>query len=239
MCGRGGLTYSWKAVWDYLNLAGDAPDGGPEVLNLAPSTRRGNEVHWSRVPVVRSTDKGHELSNLVWPLVPFWLKGELPKFSTANCRSEPGQPFSETVAGKPAFRNAWKHGRRCLVPMSYFFEWDQRTRPKQPWRVYPSSAPVLVLAGLWDRSTPPGGEALESFTIVTTGPNRLLNEIGHQRAPVMLEPAEWDGWLRGPPEAAETLIRAPGDAGLAAHRVTRRVNNPGYQEADLLEEIAD
>lgn len=239
MCGRGGLTYTWKTIWEYLNLIGQPPDGGPEIRNLSPSYRRADEVVWSHVPAVRSDEGGRTLYNLVWPLVPFWLKGELPKFSTANCRSEPDTPFSETVAGKPAFRNAWKRNQRCLVPMSYFYEWDQRTTPKQPWRIYPTGAPVLVLAGLWERSPRPDGEMLESFAIVTTEPNRLLTDIGHHRAPVVLEPDDWDDWLNGEPEAAEALIRAPGDAGLAAHRVTRRVNNPGYQEADLLQEIAD
>ena len=234
MCGRGGLDYSWRRIHEYMDVLGDPPEGGVRQPNVAPSSRRRGEVHWSRVPAVRAGEEGRHIDELVWPLVPHWLKGELPKFSTANCRSESGRPFSETVAGKPAFRNAWKHNRRCLVPFSWFYEWDQRTRPRQPWRVMPVERPVLVMAGLWDRSRSPGGEVIESFTIVTTEPNRLLSDIGHHRSPVILEPEDWDCWLKATPAEAEQVIHPPGDGTLQAEQVSTRVNNPEYQGEELI-----
>lgn len=234
MCGRGGLDYSWKQIHDYMNLAGDPPEGGLRMLNVAPSTRRKGEVRWTRIPVVIRAERGRELRSMVWPLVPVWKKGDLPDFSTANCRSEPGKPFSETVRRKPTFRGAWKHGRRCLVPFSWFYEWDQRSKPKQPWRVMPVSEPLLVMAGLWEASRNDQGETIDSFTIVTTGPNRLLEEIGHHRSPVMLQPEEWSTWLRGNAAQAEALVRPPPDGVLQAEPVSRRVNNPEYEGEDLL-----
>lgn len=216
-----------------MNLAGTPPEGGVRMLNVAPSTRRGGQVRWTRIPVVVPAERGRELRPMVWPLIPVWKKGELPDFSTANCRSEPDRPFSETVARKPTFRGAWKHGRRCLVPFSWFYEWDQRSKPKQPWRVMPVHDPVLVMAGLWERSVTSEGETFESFTIVTAGPNQLLRDIGHHRSPVTLQPEEWDTWLQGNPSEAEALIRPPPDGTLHAEPVTRRVNNPGYEGEDL------
>jgi len=182
MCGRGGLDYDWKTLWEWLQLPGAAPTGQVRQLNFAPSVRRGGQVRWTRIPVVRIDAGGQRrIDPLAWPLVPGWLKGELPKFSTANCRSELGRPFGEVVAGKPTFRNAWRRGQRCLVPMSWFYEWDKRNSPRQPWRVLPGHGPLLVMAGLWDRSQAGPSELLESFTVITTGPNRLLAEIGHDR----------------------------------------------------------
>ena len=235
MCGRGGLDYDWKRLWEFFSLSGSAPEGGIRILNLAPSWRSAGEVHWARVPVIRAGQAGREPAGLVWPLIPPWLKGELPRFSTANCRSEADRPFSETVADKPSFRNAWKKQRRCLVPMSWFYEWDQRSQPKQPWRVLPKEGPFLVMAGLWESCPLPDGEALESFTIITAGPNQLLTDIGHHRSPVMLDSSQWDTWLTGPAEQAEALIHPPPDDLMKAHKVTARVNNPGYQGEDLLE----
>ncbi len=233
MCGRGGLDYSWRQIYEYMDIFGDPPDGGIRRPNVAPSSRRRGEVRWNRVPAVRGGDAGRRIDALVWPLIPHWLKGELPKFSTANCRSESNRPFSQTVAGKPAFRNAWKQGRRCLVPFSWFYEWDQRAKPRQPWRVMPAKAPVLVMAGLWDRSRGAGGEVIESFTIVTTEPNRLLSDIGHHRSPVILAPEEWDVWLNAPADHAEQIIRPPADGILQAEQVSTRVNNPEYQGEEL------
>ncbi len=173
---------------------------------------------------------------MVWPLIPAWSKGQLPKFSTANCRSEADTAFSETVSAKPTFRSAWKRDQRCVVPFSWFYEWDQHSRPKQPWRIFPTRDPALYFAGLWERSLTPGDEVIESFTIITTGANRLLEEIGHHRCPVMLASEDFETWLSGDKADAERLIRTPPADGLATHRVTTRLNNPGYQEPDLLEE---
>jgi len=237
MCGRVGLAYSWKQLWELFNLSSPVPDDGIRVLNLGPSWKSGDQVHWSRVPVIRAAPAGREAAGLVWPLIPAWLKGELPKFSTANCRSEKGVPFSETVRKKPTFRGAWKHQRRCLVPVSWFYEWDQRSKPKQPWRILPRDGDFLVMAGLWDRSPLPDGSDLESFTIVTTEPNRLLTDIGHHRAPVMIDSSDWETWLSGEPSDAESLIKPPVDDLMHAHQVTTRVNNPGYEEEDLLEDL--
>lgn len=238
MCGRGGHDFSWKQVFDYLNIPGEPPNGQFRRLNVAPSSRRADGIDWTHLPVVLAGDQGdRELVRMVWPLVPGWMKGELPKFSTANCRSEPGQRFSETVNKKPTFRNAWGRNQRCLVPFSWFYEWDQRSKPRQPWRVFPAEAPMLVMAGLWDETQPVDGPAFRSFTLVTAEPNAVLREIGHHRAPVLLEPDQWLTWLSGSAAQAEALIGPPPDGCLQAHQVTHRVNNPGYQEADLLQPI--
>lgn len=240
MCGRGGLDFDWKTVWRYLSLAGDPSEGGEHRYNVAPSSRTRTGVNWQHLPAIRTDPAGRRrVDPLVWPLVPHWLKGELPKFSTANCRSEPDQPFSETVAGKPAFRNAWRRQQRCVVLLSWFYEWDQRSQPRQPWRVLPRDAPLLTLAGLWERSPHPEGGQLESLTLVTTGPNDLLRAIGHHRSPVVLHPDALDTWLQGSDPEAEALLRPPPDDALTAHRVDRKVNNPGYDRPDVIDEVDD
>ncbi len=239
MCGRGGLDYDWKTLWDWFDLPGAPPAGHVRRLNVAPSRRRRGEVAWTRIPVIRDQAPDRHVDELAWPLIPHWLHGELPRFSTANCRSEPKQPFSRTVGRKPAFRNAWKRARRCVIPMSWFYEWDKRVSPSQPWRVLPVGEPLLALAGLWDRTTSPGGAPLESFTLVTTGPNAQLAEIGHDRAPVLLRREDVSTWLDGPPERAERLVQPPREDAVRVEPVTRRVNNPEYQGADLLEAASE
>ncbi len=236
MCGRGGLDYEWSRLWNYFNLTGEPPEGGLRVLNLAPSYKTRDGIHWSRVPVIVSDNDQRQPRGMIWPLIPRWLKGELPKFSTANCRSEPDRPFTDTVSGKPTFREAWKRDRRCLVPFSWFYEWDQRSQPKQPWRILPNKGPFLVMAGLWEPSSTPDGDFVQSFTIVTTGPNQLLTDIGHHRSPVMLAETDWNTWLSGDKAEAENLIHSPPDDWMKAHRVTRQVNNPGFQGEELLEQ---
>lgn len=236
MCGRVGLAFDWKTVWNHLALPGEAPAGGERRYNVAPSTRARGGVDWRSLPAVRiGADGRARVDALTWPLIPHWLHGELPRYATANCRSEPHQSFSETVAQKPAFRTAWQRKQRCIALISWFYEWDPRSQPRQPWRVQATAAPLLCLAGLWDRTRSREGEPRDSLTLVTTEPNETLRAIGHHRAPVVLAPDQWNLWLQGSARDAESLLTPPTEDGLAAHPVTRKVNNPGYGGDDLLE----
>ena len=98
------------------------------------------------VPVVRFADGEREGVMMRWGLVPFFLKGETPKFSTINARIE-------TMETSPAYRGPWKRGQRCLVPAEGFYEWQQLPgRPKQPWFIGLASKEVMAFAALWDRS---------------------------------------------------------------------------------------
>jgi putative SOS response-associated peptidase YedK len=239
MCGRVGLAFDWKTVWTYLSLPGDAPEGGEQRYNVAPSTRTAAGVDWRALPAVRIGEDGQaRVDALTWPLIPHWLNGELPKYATANCRSETDQAFSATVSKKPAFRTAWRRNQRCIALISWFYEWDPRSQPRQPWRVRPTEAPLLCLAGLWDRSVAADGTPRESLTLITTAPNETLRAIGHHRAPVVLAPDQGMRWLEGSASDAEALLTPPGEDRLSAHPVTRKVNNPGYEGDDLLDDAS-
>ena len=238
MCGRVGIITRWQDRWS--REAFEVVPGPIERYNVAPSRYRRksdpDSIRWEHLPAVRPTDGGKRVDMLTWPLIPHWARGVLPEYSTANCRSEPDTPFSRVAGRKPAFRNAWNKQQRCIVLVSFFYEWDQHSKPNQPWRVAPLNEPFLARAGLWDSSTPAEGEERVSCTIITTQPNRLLHDIGHHRAPVILSPDDWDHWLTAEPNAAQALLapRYPSEA-LHAERVSRSVNNPDYDDPALME----
>jgi putative SOS response-associated peptidase YedK len=84
--------------------------------------------------------------------VPWWWSKSLKelRMATFNARSE-------TVKTKPVFRDAFK-GKRCLIPMSGYFEWQNIPSGKQPWYFTTADgSPLLTAAGLWgewkDRAT--------------------------------------------------------------------------------------
>lgn len=231
MCARGAQVFSWQQLFDTMHLPGQAPAGGLQRFNVSPSTSSKSGVTWTRLPVISADEAGQRtIHGMIWPLIPFWCHGELPKFSTANCRREPSEPFSKTVAKKPAFRDAWQKNRRCLIPFSWFYEWDQRTQPKQPWKVSLKDQPIMVMAGLWDVTQTSSKEALLSCTIVTTEPNQTLKAIGHHRSPVLLQKENWDVWLTGVAEKAQELLQSPSDDWLEAEPVSMKINNPLFNE---------
>jgi len=103
MCGRFSRSkdyFSEKAnqrtFLDQLGLAFSAPL--PPNYNVAPT---------QNVAAVRSVDDRRELVELRWGLVPGWAPDLAIGSRMINARAE-------TVAEKPAYRNALKK-RRCLI----------------------------------------------------------------------------------------------------------------------------
>jgi putative SOS response-associated peptidase YedK len=143
------------------------------------------------------------LDLLKWGLVPHWAKGEKPAFNTINAKAE-------TIATAPAFRDAWRSGRRCLVPFDLFYEWQKRPDgAKQPYAIALKERAPLGLAGLWESKRLGGDAVLRSFTIITTTPNALMAEL-HDRMPVIIAPADYATWLGETaiePDAARALLR--------------------------------
>ncbi len=104
------------------------------------------------------------------------------------------QRSSETIAKAPTWREPFKK-RRCLVPVSGFYEWQKEGKPpEQPYAFKLASAGTFALAGLWDAWKDKDGHWLESFAIVTTEANELMSRI-HPRMPVILHARDYDRWL--------------------------------------------
>jgi len=59
--------------------------------------------------------------------------------------------MAETVATKPAFRDAFARGQRCIVPVNAFYEWKKIGAGKQPYAIVGADGLPLAMAGLWER----------------------------------------------------------------------------------------
>lgn len=198
MCGRYYSRADKQRIAEALKAKAPAGFEVKASYNVAPQSFQ---------PVVRLDREGERvLKQMRWGLVPFWAKDAKIGRSTVNARAE-------TVMKAPAFREAFQR-RRCLVPASGFYEWmkvDAKT--KQPFAVTVKDAEVIAFAGLWERWKPPqggkllgdpgdpaNGEWLETYTILTTDPNGLMEPI-HDRMPVIVRPEDYDRWLdTGDPE---------------------------------------
>jgi putative SOS response-associated peptidase YedK len=102
---------------------------------------------------------------------------------------------AETVAEKPAFREAFK-SRRCLIAADGFYEWKKLdTKTKQPYAIAMQDRSMFGFAGLWERWTDKAsGEVVRSCTIITTTPNEVCAPI-HDRMPVIVSPEDYGKWL--------------------------------------------
>ncbi len=142
---------------------------------------------------------------------------------------------SETAAEKPAFRSSLRR-RRCLVPADGFYEWRRMPAGKQPYLIRLASGEPFTFAGLWDRWVPHDGEPIESFTILTTRPNRLAAAV-HDRMPVIVGPRHHQLWLdpqEHRPERLEPLLRPFPASEMTAFPVSTVVNKPANDVPECL-----
>jgi putative SOS response-associated peptidase YedK len=180
MCGRFTNQYSWEDLHALYSLS----DVSPPESNLRP---RYNLPPTDPAPIVRIKDGKRQLAMLKWGLVPSNSKDASGAAKMINARAE-------TVADKPAFRSAFRH-RRCLVPADGFYEWKKLSpKEKQPYFITLKNKEPFAFAGLYEWWIPREGARLETFTIITCAPNKLVGEL-HDRMPVILTKESWSAWL--------------------------------------------
>jgi len=179
--------------------------------------------------VAVQNDAPEEFDILEWGLVPHWADDHDDVPNPINARSE-------TAAEKPMFREAFEE-RRCLIPTDGFYEWAGSRGSTQPYRIERVDREPYAYAGLWDTWTASNGDVRGTCTILTTDANDVVGEI-HDRMPVMLDPDEESTWLNGAGVDELQALCDPYPAEeLHAYPVSKRVNNPQNDSADLLEEI--
>lgn len=148
----------------------------------------------------------------VYGLVPHWSKDLTISRHTYNARSE-------TVAEKPSFRDAWKRGRRCIIPAKSIYEpsYEQPGSPVR-WRIKRTDGRQLGIAGLWGGWKAPDGKELLSFTMLTVNADghpvmqRFHAPNDEKRMVVILEEADYGRWLDCPLDRmADFLTRYPAE----------------------------
>jgi len=168
-----------------------------------------------------------------WGLVPHWAK------SLEGLKHKPINAKSETADTGAFFRDAFK-SRRCLVPATGFFEWKGARPPKQPFYIHPTDQEIFSFAGLWSRWNAPGGEAMETFTILTTAANAYMEKI-HHRMPCILRPEDEAAWLDNEVTdiaAAKALLTQYPSEKLATHPVSTAVNKVTNEGEALVRPVA-
>jgi putative SOS response-associated peptidase YedK len=208
MCGRFTQAFSWAELIALYRLVDEIAPHLSASWNVAPTHNAG--------VIVLAAD-GIRFQPMRWGLVPAWAKDPSIGSKLINARAE-------TLGQKPAFRQALK-ARRCIVPISGFYEWRREARGKQPYFIGGADGKPLSLAGLWE-----DWNGLLTFAIVTVPANGMLAPI-HDRMPAILALDEALAWLKTGDTAL--LKPCPSEA-LAAWPVSTRVNSPANNDSGLI-----
>ena len=190
MCGRYFLEESpeLRPIVEAMNrspLAGRAPAG---------SLRVSGEIRPMDISPVIATDRAGRKA--VFPMR--W--GFSGRTLLINARTE-------TAAEKPAFREAWR-AHRCIVPASYYFEWEHILQPDgtkktgDKYMLRPEGEPLTFLCGLYRME-----EGFPRFVILTREPAEEIRFI-HDRMPLIMPAAYAGQWIRPDARPEELLARA-------------------------------
>jgi len=163
---------------------------------------------------------------LRWGLIPSWIRNpddaKEIRYKTFNARAE-------SLNSKPSYSKSFR-SRRCIIPVKGFFEWQHAGNEKIPWYIWHAGEEIFSIAGVYDRWVETNtGEALDTFSIITTDANDLLAVIHNskKRMPVILDREGEKRWISTDtlPEEALTLLRPCPSEILKAHTISDLVNN--------------
>jgi putative SOS response-associated peptidase YedK len=191
---------------------GDLPPMPPG-YNITPGTFQ---------PVVRlSHETGErEMTLMEWGLVPNWADQHK---MISNCARD------DKLATSGAWREPFKR-HRCLVPVEFFYEWEvptpeeKKRKVTKPWALALKDDRLFSFGAIYDWwRDPKSGVALESFALVTTEPNELLEPF-HNRCRLIIEPKDYNRWLNpyvkeDPHSVPRELVRTYPAEGMKAWRV--------------------
>ena len=120
-----------------------------------------------------------------------------------NCRVE-------TAAANPLWKGPWI-SHRCIVPASYYFEWEHLLSPSgkpklgSKYIIQPRGSDVCYMAGLY-RIEEYRGLKYPVFAILTRPPSQPLSHL-HDRMPIVFPPEAIDAWIQ-PKVDPTTLLKS-------------------------------
>jgi putative SOS response-associated peptidase YedK len=226
MCGRFTATFEFSDIRVRWNLDRDLPKYTPR-FNIAP------EQTSPTIPVIVRHQGGNECRLMHWALIPHWAADPSIGNRMINARAE-------TLTELPSFKSLVNRGR-CIIPADGYYEWRKEGKRKVPMWIHLKSKEPFAFAGLWDVWRKPDRKKVESFTIITTEPNDLIEPI-HNRMPVILRAEDEEPWLdvfRTTFTKARSVLKPFPAELMDAHDVSSIVNSAKYDGPESIQPVSD
>lgn len=214
MCGRFTLKASDSTIRKEFGVQGSFFQSF-EKYNIAPGTE---------IPIIYLLNSTPSIDLYWWGLIPFWTKNSIPTHRPINARSE-------SIMTKPTFRKPYLK-QRCLIPASGFYEWDERTKPKQPFYFHLEHKSIFAFAGIWDSWISPEGENINTCCLITKSATDTLTHI-HDRIPVVIHPNDYTSWFK----CEDKDFFNDSENNFKFYPVSTRVNSGREEGVDLIEPI--
>ena len=148
-----------------------------------PYTGEGEVFPGAMVPVLATSRAGNKT---VFPMLWGYKVPGLQRL-VVNARSE-------TAAEKQSFKEGWAT-HRCVIPASWYYEWEHlttpagKTRAGDKYAVQPRGEQLTWLCGLYRME-----EGFPHFVVLTRAPGESVAFL-HDRMPLILPEAAVDKWI--------------------------------------------
>lgn len=155
-----------------------------------------------------------------------------------NKDNSPNYSGTKGIISKPFFRSSIR-SKRCLVIADAFIEGTTAEKLKNPFLVYLlNKQRPFAMAGIYDtwidKQT---GELINTFAIITTRPNALMQKIPHHRMPVILNDEACQLYLKTDAplsEITKLLEPFPADK-MNAYPISAAISKKTNKDVALLE----
>jgi putative SOS response-associated peptidase YedK len=234
MCGRYVIVTKISKIQKVFNVKAFNPELFVANYNVS---------HGNIAPVI-TQDRPNELHFFQFGFTPHWGKKQ---YYQINARSEgdrnrdddPQYKGRKAIFDKPMFRKSIR-SKRCLVPVDCFIEGPKKEKLKKPYAVYLKDERPFTLAGIYDEwVNQDSGEVINSFAIITTVANELMDKIGHHRSPVIIAEEARADWLNSESSdaAISDLMNPYAAFKMNAYPIADQIRNPAADGPKLIEPI--
>ena len=224
MCYHASKNYSVSDLDQYYGISTQF-----SLENLEPVYHENGFDHNFSNVLINNGGNGLHLGYMSWGLIPWYSKPEqvpIIRNQTLNC-------ISEEMFDKPSFRDSLKDGKRCLIPLTGFFEWkwsDSKGKEKTPYYIFLKNQKLFSVAGIYSSWKDKSNDSIVStYSVLTTKANPLMEEIHNskKRMPVIM-PREYEkDWLNPTLSKDDVLaLCQPFDpAKMDAYTISKRITS--------------
>ena len=142
-----------------------------------------------------------------------------------------------SIFDDPVYGNLMRM-HRCLVPADAYIEFPEGSKFNKPYVIYlRNKVRPFTLAGIWNEAfLPDSNEAIRSFSILTTSPNRLVARLHSSRMPVIFHREDEERWLcdSTPQEELSALMKPYPAELMNGYPIAPTIINPKANDPGLI-----
>ncbi len=193
---------------------------------------------------VITCEHSQELQAMKFGFTPYWANKPMNLINARaegdkNQENDPEYNGSNAIFLKSSFKKPIQ-SQRCMVIADAYIEWSAY---KKPYLVYlQNKERPFAFAGIYDQwKDPLTGLKSNSFAIITTTANSLLQKIGVKRMPVILPRGRETDWIKSPrslSQVLQMLLPYPFEQ-MNAYPISDRINTEGIDDLSIVNPIGE